>query len=113
MAPKYERPAAPVPTALPGGAGSANANELAWSAFVHEPKLRRVIDQALAQNRTVRQALANVVVARAQYRVQRAAQLPSIDATIGVTNASVYYGIPGTPTVEATYYQASAGLTSW
>jgi multidrug efflux system outer membrane protein len=113
MAPKYERPAAPIPTALPGGAGSATANELAWSAFVHEPNLRHVIDQALAQNRTVRQALANVVVARAQYRVQRAAQLPSIDATIGVTNASVYYGIPGTPTVEATYYQASAGLTAW
>jgi multidrug efflux system outer membrane protein len=111
MAPKYERPAAPIPAALPGGAGSAS--QLAWTAFVREPNLAKIVELALANNRTVRQSLANVLVARAQYRVQRAAELPSIDATLAVNSGSVYYGLPGTPTVTATYYQASAGLTSW
>jgi multidrug efflux system outer membrane protein len=116
MAPKYERPAAPIPAGLPGGSAAGPGGTIAnlrWSSFVRDPKLAKIVELALANNRTVRQSLANVLVARAQYRVQRAAELPSIDATIGVTNASVYYGIPGTPTVEATYYQASAGLTSW
>ncbi len=111
MAPKYERPAAPIAATLPGGAGSAALPEL--NAFVREPKLRRIIQQAIGQNRTVRQALANVQVARAQYRVQRAQQLPHIDGNLSATDASVYYGLPGTPTVTATYYQATAGLTSW
>jgi multidrug efflux system outer membrane protein len=111
MAPKYERPAAPIAATLPGGAGSASLPEL--GAFVREPKLRQIIQQAIGQNRTVRQALANVQVARAQYRVQRAQQLPHIDASLQATDASVYYGLPGTPTVTATYYQATAGLTSW
>jgi multidrug efflux system outer membrane protein len=111
MAPKYERPAAPIAATLPGGAGSASLPEL--NAFVREPKLRQIIHQAVGQNRTVRQALANVQVARAQYRVQRAQQLPHIDATASATDASVYYGLPGTPTVTATYYQATAGLTAW
>jgi len=120
MAPTYERPAAPIPNALPGAgmgppgtAGSASAADLAWSSFVRDPNLRTVINHALAQNRTVRQAIANVVAARAQYRVQRAAQLPSIDASLGVTASSQFFGLPGQPTVSATYYQASAGLSAW
>ncbi|HEY1549415.1 MAG TPA: hypothetical protein VGG28_16425, partial [Kofleriaceae bacterium] len=92
MAPKYERPAAPISATLPGGAGSASLPEL--TAFVREPKLRQIIAQAIGQNRTVRQALANVQVARAQYRVQRAQQLPHIDGGLQATDASVYYGLP-------------------
>ena len=120
MAPTYERPAAPIPSALPGAgagppgaAGSASVAELAWRSFVRDPNLKVVIGHALAQNRTVRQALANVVAARAQYRVQRAAQLPSIDASLGVTASSQFFGLPGEPTVSTTFYQAQAGLTAW
>jgi multidrug efflux system outer membrane protein len=111
MAPKYERPAAPIPSALPGGAGETTLVE--WSQFVREPRLRQILTQALGGSRTVRQALSNVVAARAQYRVQRAAELPSIDATLGVNSGSVYYGLPGQPTVSATYYQAAVGLSAW
>ena len=113
MAPTYERPAAPIPAALPGGAGAEMARDVPWSTFVREPKLRRVIEQALAQSRPLKQALANIAAARAQYRIQRGAELPSVTATAGVTSASQYYGLPGQPTVTATYYSASVGLTAW
>jgi outer membrane protein, multidrug efflux system len=111
MAPRYERPAAPIPQSLPGGAGSA-AN-IPWTSFVHDASLRTIIAQALAHNRSVRQALANVVTARAQYRVQRAAQLPQIDATLGATSSRQFFGLPAQPTIQTTFYDASVGLTAW
>jgi multidrug efflux system outer membrane protein len=98
---------------LPGGAGSASAADVPWTSFVQDASLRRIIAQALAQNRSVRQALANVVTARAQYRVQRAAQLPQIDATLGVTSSSQFFGLPNQPTIQTTFYGASVGVTAW
>ena len=41
LAPKYERPAAPIPTGFAGGQGTAKAKDLAAVDFVREPKLRR------------------------------------------------------------------------
>ena len=115
MAPKYERPAAPVPQALPGadGAGSGSIKDLAWSAFVKEPKLRQIVDHALANSRTLRQALTNVQIARGQYRVQHAGQYPSIDGTIGVVNTNAFEGFPGAETEQFTEYSATGGMASW
>lgn len=83
MAPTYIRPAPPVPAALPTGEAYAPAQTgetagLAWTALVSDPKLRTVIDRALANNRDLRVALANILSARAQYKVQRSAQLPTV-----------------------------------
>ena len=113
MAPKYERPAAPIPQSLPGGAGGAIIGDLPWTSFVRDARLKTIIAQALAQNRTIRQTLANVVAARAQYHAQRAAQLPQIDATLGVTSSSQFFGLPNQPTITSTFYGASVGLTEW
>lgn len=82
MAPKYVRPTPPVPAALPTGPAYAEqSNEqpgLPWNALIGDPRLKTVIERALANNRDLRVALANVQSARAQYRVQRAAQLPTV-----------------------------------
>ena len=84
MAPNYVRPAPPVPAALPTGeayaARSEGAAGLPWTQLVQDAKLRTVIERALANNRDLRAAIANVQSARAQYRVQRAAQLPTLTA---------------------------------
>ncbi|HUD94078.1 efflux transporter outer membrane subunit [Sphingobium sp.] len=84
MAPHYERPAPPVPPTLPTGeayAPQADAKAgLPWTGLVQDAKLKTVIERALANNRDLRAALANVQSARAQYKVQRAAQLPTITA---------------------------------
>lgn len=82
MAPTYVRPAAPVPAALPTGdayaPAQAGAAGLPWTQLVGDAKLQAVIAGALTNNRDLRATLANVQAARAQYRIQRASQLPTV-----------------------------------
>ena len=88
LAPKYERPAAPVAPAFPEmpKAGSAPAAAvateapatIAWERFFPDARLRGVIGQALNNNRDLRVAIANIEQARAQYRIQRADRLPTV-----------------------------------
>ena len=90
MAPTYVRPTAPVPATLPNGEAYAPGQAgqkvgLAWTELVGDTKLRSVIARALANNRDLRAAIANIQSARAQYRVQRAAQLPTITADAGAS----------------------------
>jgi multidrug efflux system outer membrane protein len=94
MVPKYVRPDAPVPPAMPQGAaypvlgaGDTKIDALGWKDFFTDPRLQQVIGLALAQNRDLRVTLANVEQARAQYRVQRAGQFPTITAGAGATAA--------------------------
>lgn len=98
MAPAYVRPAPAVPATLPTGEAYAPTQPgvqpgLAWTQLVSDPALRTVIERALANNRDLRAALANILSARAQYRVQRAAQLPTLsgDAGANVTRQNDSY----------------------
>ena len=92
MAPKYERPTAPVPQALPQGGtypaatpATVAAPDLAWRDVFTDPKLQQVITTALANNRDLRVSILNIAEAHAQYRVQRAALIPHIDASFAPT----------------------------
>ena len=112
LEPKYVRPAPPVPAALPqGGAyGAAEpvqvaAPDLAWRDFFTDPKLRANIQLALDNNRDLRVAILNIAEARQQYRIQRAALLPHIDADGDAT----YEHIP-TALLGATTGAAAAGV---
>jgi multidrug efflux system outer membrane protein len=110
MAPTYERPAPPVPQNLPGGDGAATLPGL--GQFVLEPKLRAIMEQALAANRTLRRAALDIEAARAQYRIQRAAALPTIDVAASITSARQLSGGPDNATATGT--SASVlGLASW
>ncbi|WP_311267808.1 efflux transporter outer membrane subunit [Sphingobium sp. WCS2017Hpa-17] len=85
MAPTYVRPTLPVPATLPSGEAYAptQAGEkagLPWTQLVSDTRLHTVIERALANNRDLRVAIANIQSARAQYKVQRAAQLPTLTA---------------------------------
>jgi multidrug efflux system outer membrane protein len=112
MAPTYVRPAAPIPATLPGGSGAPSAADLPWRDFVREPRLRRVIEQALAQSRDLRRAAIRIEAARAQYRIQRARALPSIDAVASVASARAIVG-PDNAAVTSTLYSAGVGLAAW
>lgn len=84
LTPEYQRPAAPVPTAYAGSAAVAAAPAMpAWADFVADERLRQVVTLALQNNRDLRVAMANVEQVRAQYRIQRANQAPTLN--IGVT----------------------------
>jgi NodT family efflux transporter outer membrane factor (OMF) lipoprotein len=88
LAPKYERPAAPVAPAFPEMPKAASApaaqlaNEapaaIAWQRFFPDARLRGLIEQALSNNRDLRVSIANIEQARAQYRIQRADRLPTV-----------------------------------
>jgi outer membrane protein, multidrug efflux system len=90
MAPKDVRPAAPVPPSWPAGDSYLRQSEatlpaLNWHDVFRDARLQTLIEQALANNRDLRVAAANIAAARAQYRIQRGAQFPGVDASLGVT----------------------------
>lgn len=87
LAPKYERPAAPVAAEYPNAsAGTAAASakpasELSWQEFFGDARLQRLIGLALENNRDLRVAALNVERVRALYNIQRTALIPSVNAT--------------------------------
>jgi outer membrane protein, multidrug efflux system len=74
------------------------ARDIGWLDFFLDTRLQQLIGLALANNRDLRVAVLNIQQARAQYRIQRAALLPSIDASGSFLRekqpASLTYGIP-------------------
>lgn len=86
MNPKYERPATPVPPSWPVGDAYLRQSEAAlptvrYSDIFRDARLQQLIVQALANNRDLRIAAANIASTRAQYRIQRANLLPNVSAT--------------------------------
>ena len=91
LAPKYERPAAPVAGAFPTvegtvSSGNAVANEapaaITWQRFFTDARLQQLITLALANNRDQRVSILNIEAARAQYQIQRSNQFPAVNAGI-------------------------------
>ncbi|MDY6949585.1 MAG: efflux transporter outer membrane subunit [Pseudomonadota bacterium] len=121
MAPRYERPAAPVADAWPSGAaydpadaGGKTAAGVPWREFIRDQKLQQIIEQALANNRDLRGALASIQSARAQYRIQRADLFPRINGTINATRSETFNQFTGTGgTIENEFYTANVGLSAF
>lgn len=121
LAPRYERPAAPVADTWPTGAAydTAQASEktaadVPWREFIRDQKLQKVIEQALANNRDLRGALANIQSARAQYRIQRADLLPRINGEIsGSRSKSVNQFTGGSTPIHNEFYTANLGLSAF
>lgn len=77
--PKLQMPESPVSARYPGGGKtSAATSEIAWRKVFTDARLVRLIDIALANNRDLRIAMLRVEEARAQYRIERSALLPSV-----------------------------------
>ncbi|MBN8808245.1 MAG: efflux transporter outer membrane subunit [Sphingomonas sp.] len=118
LAPKYERPALPVPPSWPVGdaylrTSEASLPSVRYQDIFRDPRLQAIIAQALANNRDLRIAAANIAVARAQYRIQRAELLPEIDASAGATyrNSTATTVTTGTTTTGSTGSTGSTGGT--
>ncbi len=119
LAPAYQRPAPSIPETWPTGPAypaAADSPVADWRQVFTDPRLRAVIEQALANNRDLRVAIDEIQASRAQYHVQRAALFPTINASFGVTRGRSYDGLPaalGGAYSTGTTYSASAATTSY
>lgn len=118
LAPKYERPAAPVApsfpevarasgTALPVATLEAPAN-LAWQRFFADARVRQLIELSLANNRDLRVAILKIEQARAQYRIARADRLPRLSAIFSGSRQTTGENAP-----ISSIYQAGLGVSAF
>jgi multidrug efflux system outer membrane protein len=89
LAPKYNRPPAPVPAAWPAGpsypemTATTNAPAAAavgWRQFFTDEELQQLVERALTNNRDLRLAALNVERAWALFGIQRGELLPTVNA---------------------------------
>ncbi len=115
LAPKYEQPSAPVAEQWEAASAQETLAALPnWREFFQDPVLQSLISTALDNNRDLRIAALNVDAFRAQYRIQRSALFPALDAGGGANRQR----IPGSmnPTGGSTInsqYSANLGTTAW
>lgn len=115
LIPNYQQPAAPVAEQWNDAQAQQGGVELPeWREFFQDPTLQQLIETALTNNRDMRIAALNVEAFRAQYRIQRSALFPAIDASGGGNRQR----IPGnmSQTGDATInsqYSAAVGMTAW
>jgi NodT family efflux transporter outer membrane factor (OMF) lipoprotein len=118
LAPKYERPAAPVApafpelpkaggTTLPTATSEAPAN-LSWQRFFADARLRQLIELSLANNRDLRVAILNIEQARAQYRITRADRVPTVSAIVSGNRQTTGEDAP-----ISSLYQAGFGVSAF
>lgn len=128
LMPRYARPDAPVPERFAGTELSTASTttdavspgqaidiaNIGWRQVFTDPALQQVIALALENNRDLRVAALNIEVARAQYRVERAALLPAVQGTGTANNARTpsELAIPGQPQVFRTY-SANIGISAY
>ena len=109
----------PVPSQWPSGpaygdpgAGRVQAPRYSFRAVLADPRLIALIETGLAHNQDVALALANIAAARAQYRIQRAALMPQINASGGWNHAEGQGNMLSGTTVKGDAYSAE-GSASW
>jgi multidrug efflux system outer membrane protein len=118
LAPKYERPAAPVAQAFPalpnaGGTTLPTATteapaSLEWQRFFADARLRQLIGLSLANNRDLRVAILNIEQARAQYRITRAERVPTVSAIVSGSRQTT-----GADAPIQSIYQAGFGVSAF
>jgi multidrug efflux system outer membrane protein len=123
LAPKYERPNAPVPAKWPTGAAysatqpaasTPMAAELPWRKFITDERLQKVIETALNNNRDLRMAALNVERAREIYGIQRAELLPSVNAVGTWNRQRVPAALSSTGKAMTTErYEVNLGIIAW
>jgi multidrug efflux system outer membrane protein len=108
LEPAYVQPAPAVPASWPAGDAYLANSEAALPAVTYkdifrDPRLEALIEQALVNNRDLIAAAANVAAARERYHIQRAGQLPQVNASAGATvtgDSDQYNAGVGVPSFE-------------
>lgn len=110
--PSFSKPEAPVPKSFAAQAaeGAPAAAEIGWRDFFKNPELQAAIALALDNNRDLRTAALRIEEARSIYGIQRADQLPTVNATVGASSSrQLFRGQP----FEANVSQVGIGMTAF
>ena len=109
LIPTYQRPAPPVAAHYPGAAASTAAPaaaDIGWQHFFADECLKQLVKLALANNRDLRVAVLNVEQSQAQYRISRAAAVPSVAGGASFSRAHA-------AGVSVDQWSASVGTTAY
>lgn len=122
LTPKYEQPEAPVPQQWPQGAAydkaispaTSPAIDMGWRSFIADERLKKLVELALANNRSLRVSALNIEKARAAYGISRADMFPSIDATGSATHSKSARDVVGDSASRISHnYAATVGFSSY
>ena len=117
--PHYDRPQGAVSTTLPSGEAyrslqgtTVNYRDISWQDYVLDAQLRQVVAMALDSSRDLREAVASVKSAHAQYGEQRANLFPTLSAGISGTRSRALTG-EGNQTALSDSYSAQGSVSSF
>jgi multidrug efflux system outer membrane protein len=140
MEPRYRQPPLPVPDQWPIPATTSAApaepqaapdaapeaappaaqatttavRDIGWRDFFVDQRLQSLIAAALVNNRDLRVSVLNIEKARAQYRIQRGALIPSIDASGNWTRQKLPPALTfGTESLTYNIFQAGVGISQY
>jgi len=124
LEPVYERPAAPVAPTYPtgdayqspaadSGGTTTPAVDIGWRNFLTDPRLQRLVEIALANNRDLRVAALNVAQMQAQYRIQRSDLFPQIDGTAGSSSSRTPASISPSGATTTTHEYSVGVSAAW
>ncbi|MBZ6392072.1 efflux transporter outer membrane subunit [Pantoea dispersa] len=117
--PHYDRPVNAVNAVTPGGEAyrnlqgkAASYRDISWQDYVVNAQLRQVVTMALDSSRDLREAVASVKSAHAQYGEQRADLFPTLTAGVSGTRSRALTG-EGSQTVLSSTYSAEGSVSSF
>ena len=123
LAPKYTQPQAPIPVQWPQGEAYGNGSavnqtmtvsELSLKEFFTDPKLQKVIETALTNNRDLRLAVLNVERVRALYDIQKVDLLPTVNVVGSGSKQRVPADLSATgKSMTMEQYGVNMGIASW
>jgi multidrug efflux system outer membrane protein len=124
LQPIFHRPDAPIAATFPAGeaykdpaaGGTAlPAAEIGWRDFMADPRLQRMVEIALENNRNLRVSALLVMQMQAQYRIQRAQLFPQVNGVAQFQASHTPGGVTTNGTSRGlTFHEYSVGLSvSW
>ncbi|SET63380.1 efflux transporter outer membrane subunit [Kosakonia radicincitans] len=118
--PHYDRPTSPVSGQLPAGEAYAslkgtqgnNYRDIDWQQYILDDRLRQVVAMALDSSRDLREAVASVKSARAQYGEERSNLFPTVNAELTGTRSRSLNNT-GSGTSVSSSYEGDASTSSF
>lgn len=113
LVPSLDPVNAQVSAKFPGNTGGEISADIAWQKFFTDPRLRKLVETSLANNRDLRVAALNVEQSRAQYAISRSELFPTVN---GFASGQRKQGL-GNPSssdlMRTDSYDVSVGLVSY